>query len=155
MKSHEIMKEVLSDPGVKSVAADMKLSTSLLYKWSQDQDSEDSSGADSPLDRLIKLYEITGDDRLVRWLCQQTDGFYSPNPKPRHSPPPLLQATQSILREFSELLEAVSSSSADNGEIDTGEAASIRKEWEDLKSLAETFVCACESGNYQEDKANG
>lgn len=155
MKSHEIMKDVLSDPGVKSVAADMNLSTSLLYKWSQDQDSEDSSGADSPLDRLIKLYEITGDDRLVRWLCQQTDGFYSPNPRPHKTAPPLLQATQSILREFSELLEAVSSSSADNGEIDTKEATAIRKEWEDLKSLAETFVSACESGNYQEDKAKG
>lgn len=152
MKSHEIMKEVLRESGVKSVAVDMNLSTSLLYKWSQDQDSEDSSGADSPLDRLIKLYEITGDDRLVRWLCQQTDGFYSPNPRPhKTAPPPLLQATQSILREFSELLEAVSSSSADNGEIDTEEAASIRKEWEDLKSLAETFVSACERGNYQEN----
>jgi hypothetical protein len=150
MKSHEIMKEVLREPGVKSVAVDMNLSTSLLYKWSQDQDSEDSNGADSPLDRLIKLYEITGDDRLVRWLCQQTDGFYSPNPRP-HKTAPLLQATQSILREFSELLEAVSSSSADNGEIDTEEAASIRKEWEDLKSLAETFVSTCERGNYQEN----
>ena len=53
------------------------------------------------------------------------------------------------------MLEAVSSSSADNGEIDTKEAASIRKEWEDLKSLTETFVSACESGNYQEDKAKG
>ena len=75
-----------------------------------------------------------------------------PNPRPYNTHPPLLQA---ILREFSELLEAVSSSSADNGEIDTKEAASIRKEWEDLKSLTETFVSACESGNYQEDKAKG
>ena len=73
----------------------------------------------------------------------------------QHASPPLLQAIQAILREFSELLEAVSSSSADNGEIDTKEAASIRKEWEDLKSLTETLVSACESGNYLEDKAKG
>ncbi|MFT5123576.1 MAG: hypothetical protein ACI9TH_002813 [Kiritimatiellia bacterium] len=149
MKSHEIMKEVLSGPGVKSIAADMHLSTSLLYKWSQDQDTEDSSGADSPLDRLVKLYEITGDDRLVRWLCEKADGFYSPNPRPSKERPPLLQATQAILREFSEMLEAVSSSIADDGNIDVTEAVSIRKEWEDLKSLTESFVSACERGGYQ------
>ncbi len=54
--------------------------------------------------------------------------------------------TQSILKEFSEMLEAVTESYANGQRIDLQESVRIRKEWEELKSRAEQFVCACEHG---------
>lgn len=153
MKSHEIMKEVLNQVGVKSIASDMNLSTSLLYKWCQPQDGPDASGADNPLDRIHKVYQLTEDPRLVAWLCEQTGGYFTPNPpKADEDKKPLLIITQNILREFSGMLEAVSQSIENDGHIDETEAQAIRKEWEELKSLTESFVNACEQGVY--DKSN-
>ena len=60
VNSHEVLKQSVSDLGVKSVASDLGLSTSLIYKWCQPSEAEDASGADNPLDRLAKVYELTG-----------------------------------------------------------------------------------------------
>ena len=152
MKSHEVLKNAMSTVGVKSIAADMNLSTSLLYKWCQAKDHEDASGADNPLDRLARIYELTGDPRPIQWLCQRADGYFAPNPpvKAAHRLP-LVDATRSILKEFSELLDVVSQSIENDGVISEEESGRIRKEWEDLKSLAEQFVKSCEIGNYREE----
>ena len=64
----------------------------------------------------------------------------------------MLGATQKLLGEFSELLAAVSRSYDDDSIIDQSEAQSIRKEWEDLKAMAEHFVVACESGAYNKEQ---
>ena len=61
---------------------------------------------------------------------------------------PVLRATQAILKEFSEVLQAVSQSYEDDGEISKHEAEKIRKEWEELKESTESFVVACETGVY-------
>ena len=58
--------------------------------------------------------------------------------------------TQKILQEFSDLLDAVSSSVENDGDIDAKEAKRIRREWEDLKRITESFVVACERGVYAE-----
>ena len=144
-----ILSSDLSKVGVKSVAADMNLSTSLLYKWCQAQDAPDASGADNPLDRLHRVYELTEDDRLISWLCNKADGYFVKNPHdPDEEAKPLLIITQNILREFSGMLEAMSESIENDGHIDEAEAKAIRKEWEELKSLTESFVNACEKGSY-------
>ena len=38
---------------------------------------------------------------------------------------------------------------ADDGQVVTQEAEKIRREWEQLKTTAESFVVACEAGTYQ------
>lgn len=149
MESHEVLRRAFDDLGVKSVASDLNLSTSLIYKWCQAKDTPDASGADNPLDRLAKIYELTHDLTPVKWLCHQAGGFYVRDPEPlEDTPPEPLRATQSILAEFSGLLEAVSHSMEDDQQIDCTEAAEIRRVWEDLKSVTETFVNACEKGAY-------
>lgn len=149
MQSHEVLKLAMNKVGVKALAADMHLSTSLLYKWCQPKDAPDDPGADNPLDRLSKLCRLTEDDRPIRWLCERAGGYFSPNPVARglHSMP-LINATRSILKEFTELLDAVSESIENDGRISSNEADRIRSEWEDLKSLTESFVHACETGAY-------
>jgi len=150
MESYNVLKKAITAVGVKSVAADMSLSTSLVYKWCESKEGEEAGGAANPLDRIDKIYQLTGDTSPISWLCQRAGGFFVENP-PRKTAAdgPLLPVTQKILREFSELLEAVSNSLENDGHVDAKEAAKIRNEWEDLKSVAEGFVLACEKGRYE------
>ncbi|MDF7824289.1 hypothetical protein P4B35_09725 [Pontiellaceae bacterium B12227] len=149
MDSYEVMKKSVSDLGVKSVAADLGLSTSLIYKWCQPTDSEDASGADNPLDRLARVYELTGDRGPIQWLCREADGYFVENTQTDEvNPVPLLHMTRRIVREFSELLDVLTESIENDGKIDAEESKKIRKEWEELKSSAEGFVGACEKGVY-------
>jgi len=149
MDSYEVLKKSVSDLGVKSVASDLGLSTSLIYKWCQPSGSEDASGADNPLDRLARIYALTRDTGPVQWLCQQANGYYVPNvPTEEVDAIPLLHMTRRIVREFSELLDVLTESIENDGVIDLDEAANIRFEWEKLKSSAESFVSACEKGIY-------
>ncbi|MBN2161736.1 MAG: hypothetical protein JXR25_09115 [Pontiellaceae bacterium] len=150
MDSYEVLKKSVSDLGVKSVASDLGLSTSLIYKWCQPTGTDDCSGADNPLDRLARLYELTGDTGPIRWLCNQADGYYVANAvREDIDAIPLLHMTRRIVREFSELLDVLTESIENDGVIDLKEAQSIRTEWEKLKSSAESFVASCEKGLYE------
>ncbi len=148
MDSHEILKDSIKSVGAKSVAQDMNLSTSMVYKWCETAD-DGGGGADNPLDRVLKICELTNSVGPVEWLCRQTGGFRVENPdRVEAGRGAVLRSTQSILKEFTELLNAVSQSYDDDRQINPEEAAKIRKEWEDLKSIAESFVLACEAGAF-------
>ena len=161
MKSYEVIKDAVDEPGVKAVAAALKVSPALVYKWCEppaDSGDPDQSGAKNPLDRVREMYTLTRDIRLVRWLCNQAGGFYVANPPvpaghrldgTASIPPGVFASTQTMVREFSELLDAVTGSMADDAVIDGGEADLIRTKWEDLKACVETFVVDCERGTYQ------
>lgn len=150
-KSYEILKEAISSAGTKSVAADMGLSQSMIYKWCQPSENENSSGADNPLDRLLEICRLTGDETLIDWLCQKTDSFRVKNTSSdTNVEQSVLRSTQVLLKEFSDVLEAFTESYADDQKIDTEESARIRKEWDELKSIGEQLVCACEQGVFSE-----
>ena len=152
METYEILKNAITPIGAKSISADMSLSTSLIYKWCQSKDYN-SGAADNPLDRLARLYELTKDDSLIHWLCQEADGFLVKNvSQDDFSETVLFEFTQKIITEFSELLSAISKSTSDDGQISKNEAKQIRCEWEDLKSVAEHFVRACEAGIFRQKK---
>lgn len=157
MKSHIVLKHAIQTIGAKSISSDMHLSASLVYKWCQPHSSPDDGGADNPLDRVLRICELTGTTAPVDWLCEQTGGFRVQNPKgvSRHEREPVLSATQGILKEFSDVIEAVSESYRNQQRVDRKEAERIRKEWEELKRVGETFVAACEAGAYaQGEKGN-
>ena len=151
MDSYEVLKKSVGDLGAKSVAADLGLSTSLIYKWCQPAQADDASGADNPLDRLNRMYELTQDTGPIAWLCQQADGYFVPNGKSQQDEAvPLLHMTRRIVREFSDLLDVLTESIENDGKIDLDEAEKIRVEWEELKSVTEGFVTSCEKGLYAE-----
>lgn len=156
-KSHEVLKQVITHCGAKSVAVDMGLSQSLIYKWCQPSEGPDSSGADNPLDRLMQVCTLTDDESPVDWLCQQTNSFRVKNPEQGCvKNGSVLDNTQMILKEFSDVLKVVTESYANGHRIDASESTRIRKEWEELKSAAEEFVQACELGLFdREDKSQG
>ena len=149
MKSHEVLKGSMEHVGVKTIASDLGVSPSLLYKWCQPGGEPTDSGATNPLDRLAKIFEATGDEQIIAWLCQKADGFFCPNPKAdKDATKNLFTHTQKLVSEFSDLLQVVSASYSEDGEICPEDSQRIRREWEDLKSAGESFLRACEEGNF-------
>ncbi|MFQ5463199.1 MAG: phage regulatory CII family protein [Phycisphaerae bacterium] len=153
MHSYEVLKRAADKVGVKALAAELRLSQALIYKWCQlsDLDDPDSSGARNPLDRLADIIRVTGDARVCNWLCHESGGFFVPNP----APPPddfsteLLSNTQRLVKQFSQLLLTVTRSIEDDGEIEPAEADRIRDSWEEFKSTVELFTVACERGMFR------
>ncbi len=147
MHSHEVMREVLKKTSAKQIAAEMRLSLSLIYKWAEKPEDESGSGVGSPLDRVGELIRITGDARVAQWVCEQAGGFYIRNPKNLPAGQPLIPITNDIVHEFADMLSTIATSSADSV-ITREEARTIRARWEELKTVTEGFVAACESGNF-------
>ncbi len=153
MKSYEVIKGAVEEPGVKAVAAALKVSPALVYKWCEppaDTDDPEQSGAKNPLDRVREMYLLTRDIHLIRWLCNEAGGFFCANPVYADRPveQQIFSETRGMVRDFSELLDAVTESVEDDAAIDLTEAEIIRQKWEDLKSCVERFVTACEQGHY-------
>ncbi len=152
MQSYEVLREAADEVGVKVLASELRVSPALVYKWCQSPagDDADASGARNPLDRLADIYRVTRCADVVSWLCHEADGFFAPNPrvKPTALDAEALQATQRLVGEFGELLHQVSRSLADDDQISPDEADRIRGHWEKLKGTAETFVVACERGQF-------
>lgn len=161
MKSFEVIRQAVEEPGVKAVAAALRVSPALVYKWCEppaDTEDAEQSGAKNPLDRVREMYLLTKDIRLIRWLCNEAGGFYVANPVPElhHSiEQSIFTETRGMVRDFSELLDAVTESVEDDPGIDPDEADIIRQKWEDLKACVEKFVISCEKGHYHLKKKPG
>lgn len=147
MQSHELLREVFQKCSAKQVAAELSLSLSTIYKWAEPDDGT-GSGTANPLDRIEALMRCTRDPRVVQWICQRHGGFFILNPKINKPHPSfLIPATNEIVQEFADLLAVIATAAADN-QITGKEASSIREKWEELKSVTESFVACCESGNF-------
>ncbi len=159
MRSDEILRRATDEIGVKALAAELKLSSAMVYKWCQEsnRDDPDASGARNPLDRLADIVRVTGSVEVVNWLCNEAGGFYVRNPDPPRQPLSLgmLNETQKLVEEFSHLLSTVTRSIEDDGFIEVDEAERIRSSWEKLKSSAEGFSVACERGMYSAEAEEG
>jgi hypothetical protein len=120
MKSYEVIRQAVDELGVKAVAAALKVSPALVYKWSEppaEHADPDQSGAKNPLDRVRELYLQTKDIHLIRWLCNEAGGFFVSNPVPefrRCKDETIVGETKLMVRDFSELLETVTRSAEDS-----------------------------------------
>ena len=152
MQSHEVLKEVLKQTSAKQIAADMGLSLSLIYKWTEVPADDAGSGASNPLDRIDQLLKSTGDRRIAQWVCERAGGFFIANPERNKAHSfSLIPVTNEIVQEFADMLAVIATSSADS-KITNDEARQIRRRWEELKSVTEGFVRAAEQGDFTELK---
>lgn len=149
MESNEVLRQALRKTSPKAVAAELGVSLSLVYKWTEPA-SENGSGSRNPLDRLQKVIELSGDTGIVRWLCHQNGGHFVQNPNfDRSGIRHVLTATQEIISQFSKLLSQISEAAIDQS-IKKEEAEDIREVWDMLKSYAEGFVVCCENGDFEQ-----
>ena len=148
MESHDVLRRAFEQTSPKAVAAELGLSLSLIYKWAERQ-AEDGSGSRNPLDRLLKIVQVTNDPGIVEWLCQMCGGYFVPNPGGLYDDYEVLPATHAIIQQFSSLLHEISKAAADNS-ITPDEAEEIRERWDQLKSYTEGFVACCEQGDFEQ-----
>ena len=147
MKSHEVIKESCKKRGIKKIADDVGVSTSLLYKWSQPPEAS-GSGSKNPLDRMINLMLAAKDPQMINWICEQAGGYFVRNPNEQEeSNYDVMPATNEIVSQFSALLSEISEAAQDNAIADD-ESERIRKVWNALKSFTEGFVKCCEEGDF-------
>ena len=148
MESHEVLREAFRKTTPKAVAAELGVSLSLVYKWAEQQ-TEDGSGSRNPLDRLLRIIELSGDNGVVEWLCRRRGGHFVKNSIHEGEPMShVLPATREIICQFSDLLNEISDASDDHS-VSADEADKIRITWDRLKSYAEAFVIACEKGEFR------
>ena len=150
MESHELLREVFDKKSPKEISGDLELSTSMVYKWAQS--SANGGGINNPLDRIEALYQSTGDQRLIQWICQRAGGFFMLNPRNTPHPHFLIPATNQVVQDFADLLQVIAAAAADN-KITAAESKQIRARWEELKSVTEGFVASCEIGNFDSLRA--
>ena len=153
MKSHEVLRDVIEEVGVKQVAFDLRISSSLVYKWCSppaDDDAPDASGARNPLDRVLQICDSTRSRLPAEWLCSRVGGYFveSPDSEPEELDSQFLRHTQELVARFSRLLDKLSTSIANEGRIDSREADEIRDQWRELQSHGEAFVRGCEIGHF-------
>ena len=151
MKSHRMLKQVFRETSVQCIAERINLSPSTVYKWAESPDTGSASGISNPLDRTLALYRATGDLRIVRWLCEQSGGFFVENSEALDNGEQtqhLAPATSQVVKQFADLLSTVAGAASDS-RIGTREAKNIRQEWETLKRIAEGYVKCCEAGDFK------
>ncbi|MBL67753.1 MAG: hypothetical protein CMO74_04765 [Verrucomicrobiales bacterium] len=146
MKSHALLRRILKKTSAKEIASAMQLSISTVYKWAESPTR--GNGIRNPLDRAALLHEITGDRRVINWICEQSDGYFIENPKTGQEAEDIIPATNRVVSEFAELLGVVAHAASDN-RISREESEKIRQTWEALKSTTEGFVRRCEEGNFR------
>ena len=138
MEPHEVLKVAVDEKGPKEVAAGLKVSLSLVYKWCEGKTV-------SPLHRIDDVLRVTGSTTPLSWLAARHGGFFVPRPAPqRPDGMELVNETQRMLKEFSDMLQALTVAFRD-GKVTTSEAETIRREWEELLPIAEGLVQACEA----------
>lgn len=147
MESHEVLREAFQKTTPKAVAAELGVSLSLVYKWTE-QPTENGSGSRNPLDRLRTIVELSGDTGIVEWLCRTQGGHFVKDPEVGgEKVTAVLPATQEIIGHFSDLLSQISDATDDHS-VTKQEAKEIRRCWDRLKSYAEAFVRTCERGEF-------
>lgn len=148
MDSHEVLQRALQKTTPKAVAAELGVSLSLVYKWTE-KSSADGTGSRNPLDRLLQIMELSGDHEILDWLCHHQGGHFVEDPDlGGERVESILPATQEMILHFSNLLNEISTATEDHA-VSKSEAKEIRLCWDTLKAHAEAFVRACEKGDFR------
>jgi hypothetical protein len=148
MKSHELLRKVFRKFGCKNVAQELRLSLSLVQKWTRPC-GKAGSGELNPLDRIVSMLQYTGDRRLVEWLCREAGGQFTANPplKEAHEAT-LIPASCDVMREMSNLQAAMAAGMKDC-RMSPEQAAELRELWDVLKPDMERYLESCERGQFR------
>ena len=148
MESHEACRKAFKSVGCKNVARGMKLSHSIVNKWSEPRPPH-GSGLLNPPDRMARLMALTGNEVLIRWLCAEAGGFFVPNPvaMPRAIRLDAAQEPCRLLRDFGAL--ELAAAIALEGPASADKVSRLRSLWEQCKGDVERLVRVLEGGGFR------
>lgn len=153
MNTRKILKEALKGCDREEVAKFLGMSLGSLNNQIAGELPYSPKGR-SPniLDRAYLLidiiHETTGNVLILEKLAEEFGYLLIENPAITTTETPAIQQIAAILKEFSAVIEEISTANAD-GRIEPPEADRIRAKWEIMKRVTEEFVIACETGRYQ------
>ena len=145
MDSKEAMRQACKKVGVKNVAELLGVSPTAIYNQINDPDKHDI------LERFVDFANACESDIPIQWACEQLNGTFIPNREVKVDMNSYRSCVSDALREFGEVISEIGRAMED-GVVTAEEARSIRKEWEDLKRVLESFVLAGEFGYIDESK---
>lgn len=146
LNSWDVFREVFREVGVKAIARAVRVSAALLYKWQEPSNSINDSGALNPLDRVAEITRLTGDTRLVEWLCQQAGGVFVPLPAPVVDVSRCINTvTRDVAGKLFGTLDVLVEAGGD-GVIDQKETEAFRCAWQGTVGSVESVVRATERG---------
>lgn len=139
MDSKQAMKAACKDVGVKNVAEVLGLSPTAIYNQINDPDKHDI------LEKFVDFCNACENDVPVKWVCEELNGTFIRNQDIKIEKGSYQHCMSDALKEFGDVISEIGKAMED-GVVTTDEAQAIRKEWEDLKRVMESFVLAGEFG---------
>ena len=135
MKSHEVLKGSMEHAGVKTIASDLGVSPSLLYKWCQPGGEPTDKGRPACLTGLPKSSRPRGMSKSFHGFAKKRTVFSAPTPKPTKTRPKIYSLTlknwsasfrifcrsyQQAIRRRGDLLQRQPKNSAGMGGLEIG-----------------------------------
>lgn len=146
MNSKEAMKIACQKIGVKVVAESLGLSPTAIYNQINDENKNDI------LQKFVDFVSACEDDTPIKWACEELNGIFVKNPDISVKQNNIMRnCVSDSLKEFSDVIKEIGEAMEDR-KVTPDEAKKIRKEWEELKLLLETFVLSCEFGYLNDEK---
>lgn len=103
---------------VEQVAEELRVSPALVYKWGEDDERHHF-----PANLVAPLTQLTGDARLIEYLCRRCDGVFVELPRGCRD----LDVARKMVGEFAHALDAfASATSADSEEGEHWSAGEFR-----------------------------
>jgi regulatory protein CII len=140
MNSKEALKQSCDERGVKDIAECLNISPTAIYNQINDPDKNDI------LNKFVDFVNACGNDIPIQWAAAELNGIFLKNPDIAAQKKKIRQTyLPEALQEFGNVIKEIGEAMED-GKVTIEEAEGIRKEWDKLKVLLETFVLACEFG---------
>ncbi len=138
MDSRGTMKAACDNVGIKCVADKMGVSSSVLYNQMNEDKRIDL------LKRFVDFCEATESDIPIKWACEKLGGVFVPNKEVSDEELGAVTTTyvSKSVKEFGDVI-TVMGEAIEDGVITENEALKIKKEWDELKTLLESFVHVC------------
>jgi hypothetical protein len=129
--------------GIKTLAAELQLSASMLQKWGEipGRTGEQNSGTANPIDYILKWTVATGSPTAAMWLLEHCGGFFA-GTHPKRLTGSTIEYPAAWHRAHLEMaeLDATVTRAVYDGTLSHADIAAIRKEWEDVKAWTQCFV---------------
>ena len=143
MDSKEALKAACKVVGVKVVAESLGMSPTAIYNQINDPDKHDL------LEKFVDFNNACENDICVKWVCEELNGTFIKNDDIKVEAGNYNNCMSDALREFGGMISEIGKALED-GVVTSDEAVAIRKEWEDVKRVMESFVLAGELGYINE-----